>query len=138
MRAQGVDRARVVVEHHRVVGERRPRESQARFRRRVDALVRGVVRDEHDQRVEPEVALRAPRELDVAPVRRVERAAVETDQQRLRKLELLVADLDGRAVLGAGRRSARSSSSSDGGVPSTRKPSSVRSSRQPRAFGWGR
>ena len=91
-------------------------------------------------RSSPSCALR-PRER----ARRGRGAAGRTHRRRGRgritasgKLELLLADLDGRARLRAGcAQGALELLGSGGGVPSTRKPRSVRRSRHGRAFGCG-
>ena len=70
-----------VVEHDLVVRERRAGEPQAHVGgRRRRACGRGRPTTRTTSAVEPELLLRAARELDVAAVRRVERAAVEADQ----------------------------------------------------------
>ena len=104
----------------------------------VDVLVaRGRPRRARPAASSPSSAFALPRRA-----RRARCAAGRTRRRRARsrvsELERLVADLDRRAAPCApASRSARSSSSSDGGVPTTRKPSSVRKRRHGRAFGCG-
>ncbi len=117
MRSERVDRARVLVEHDLVVRERRARHGEAFVRRRCNVLVTRRCRDEHDEPVDTEDLLRPPGELDVPAVRRVERAAVQRGHASSNSSSP-ISTLTPRFAPAA--LSARSSSSSDGGVPSTR------------------
>ena len=136
MGAQRVDGARVLVEDDLLVGERRAREVEARRRGSLDALVAGVGGDEHEQPLQAELALRSLRQLDVAVVRGIEGAAEETDHGASSKVSSPTSI--SAPVRAPAARSARSSSSSLGGVPTTRNPVSVRKSRHVRARGSGR
>ena len=126
----------MLVEHDRVVGERSARQLERERSAGVSTdLCPGRAETSTIDRREPELVLRAPRELDMPAVRRVERAAEEPDAHASSSSSSptsTIAPLRAPAAF-----SARSSSSSDGGVPSTRKPPSVRSSRHARAFGSG-
>ena len=99
--AEQVDRARVRVEPHVVVGERRPRELEPVSAGASTLLVARRRGDEHDEPRQAEVLLRRPRDRDVADVRRIERAAEEAAPAS-RPLEHLVADLDLVAFARAG------------------------------------
>ena len=120
-----------------VVRERGPGELEADVRRRRDRACARVGRDEHEQLVEAELALRRAGERDVAVVRRVERAAEEPDHRS--ELELLVADLDLGAVASRRRRGARARAPRRAAA-CRRRGSRARcaAERQPRAFGCGR
>ena len=134
--AEELHGARVLVEEHLLVGERRPCECEPNIRRRVDALVPGIRRDEDDEARDAQLLLRAPREGDVA-----RDAAGRTSRRRGRPHASSNSSSPTSTVVPSfapAARRTRSSSSSDGGVPSTRNPPSVRRSRQPRAFGCGR
>ena len=81
-----VDRSRVRVELDagvRDIREREPRELEAGLGRRRRLLVAGIGDDEDEKRLEPVVLARRSRELDVADVRGIERAA-EDPEARLR------------------------------------------------------
>ena len=81
MRPQRVDRARVCVEKDLVGRERGPGQTKPYVGRRIDVLVAGVGDDEHNEPVEPELGLRAPCQLHVSAVRRVEGAAEDPDHE---------------------------------------------------------
>ena len=142
MRAQRVDRARVRVEQDVVGRERGLGQPEPHVGRRIDVLVAGIGNDEHDEPIEPELGLRATRQLDMSTVRRVERTAEEPQHGPRRPHQASSNSSSPISTVAPSfapaARSARSSSSSVGGVPRTRNPSSVRSRRQPRTFGCGR
>ena len=81
-RLERVDRARERVEAHLGLVERREgelREKQPHARSGADLLVPRILDDPDEQPVEREVLDATPRELDMADVRRVERAAEDAD-----------------------------------------------------------
>ena len=125
-----------VVEQDFVVRKRSPCELETHVGWSVDVFVAGIGGDEDDEPVEAELGLGAPCELDMAAMGRVERTAEQPQHQASSNSSSPISTVAPSFAPAA--RNARSSSSSEGGVPSTRKPSSVRSRRQPRAFGCGR
>ena len=136
VRTQRLDGARMVVDQDLVVRECSPCQFEAHSGWSVDVFVAGISGDEHDEPVETELGLRAPCELDMTAMGRVERTAEQPQHQASSNSSSPISTVAPSFAPAA--RNARSSSSSEGGVPSTRKPSSVRSRRQPRAFGCGR
>ena len=97
--AEQVDRARIRIEAHLVVGERGARELETDVRRQIDVLVPGTLGDEHGQPRKLEALLRRARERDVTVVRWIERAA----EAGLLPFERLLSDLDLVALARAGR-----------------------------------
>ena len=124
------------IEHDLVVGEGGARQLQTDLGGRLHVLVARIGGDEHEQALEPELLLRAARQLDVAEMRWVERAAVQAERQASSNSSSPTSTV--APCFAPAAFKARSSSSSDGGVPRTRKPPSVRRSRHCRAFGCGR
>ena len=73
--AEQVDRTRVGIEPHVVIGERRACELEPRHRRQMDVLVTGALGHEHLEAGKFEPLFRRARDGDVAGVRRIEGAA---------------------------------------------------------------
>ena len=134
LRTEQVDRARIRVEAHVVVGERCARELEPHVGREVDVLVAGPLRHEHDEAREREALLRAFGERDVARMRRVERAA---EQAYCHSSVSSPISTSSPSRAPAALRIA-SSSCPSGGRPVTRKPRSVRKTRYARSSGCGR
>src|SRR6478672_2836287 len=115
---QRVDRTAVPVEDDLVLRERGLRQLEAGRGGGLHPLVPRSGRDEDDDVIEAERVLRAPHELHVAAVRRVERAPEEPHghaSSNSSSPSSTVAPFRAPAAL-----SARSSSSSEGGPPTTR------------------
>ena len=125
----------MVVEHDLALRERGPRELEPRLGLGVDLLVARVGDDAPRPRLEPELPLGRVGERDVADVRRVERPAEQAGHSSTSVSSPTSTSLPVRAPAA---RSAASSSSVAAGVPSTRKPRSVRRIRKAGARGCGR
>ena len=119
-----------------LAGKGRPDERQPLGCRRLDGLVRRVRGDQNHRLVEAECLACRVQQRNVPEVRRVERPAEEPDHGTNWNESSPTSTAAPRRAPAS--RSARSSSSSLGGVPTTRKPSSVRSRLHGRAFGSGR
>ena len=135
-RLERVDRPRERVERDLGLLERRKRqlgEEEPDLRSGADVLVARILDDPHEQPVEVESLDAAPCELDVAQVRRVERAAEDADAHSHSSSSSPISTSTPRRM--PAPRSASSSSSSLGTAPTTRKPRSVRRIRNDRRAG---
>ena len=132
-----VDRARIGVERHLCLadrGERELGEPEPDRRVRLDLLVTWIGDDTDEQPIEAEALDRLFGERDVAVVRRVEGTAQDPDTTHCQittspPISTSEPDLTPASL------SASSSSSPSGGVPTTRKPWPVRSTRYRRRSG---
>ena len=121
---QQVDGALVGIELDLVIGERGPRELQARLGAELDLLVPRIHRDQNRELVEIEVPPGCVGERDVPVVRRVEGAAEQSGHWTSRTSPSTSTSSPLRAP--AAFSAAASSSSSSGTSPEIRKPLSVR------------
>ncbi len=132
--AEEIDRPRIRIEPHVFVGKSSARKLEPRLRRQPDVLMARRGGHKHDELRNREVLLRRPRQLDMADMRRVERAAEEAYPHSSVSSPTSTSS-PSRAP--AALRIA-SSCAGSGGRPVMRKPLSVRKTRNPRRAGCGR
>ena len=128
----------VVVEPHlraRYGPERQVRERETVLRRGNGRLVAGALRDEHQHPVHAEAPQGAFGERDVTDMGRVERPAEDRRRQSVTVSSPISTSAPGFAPTA---RRASSSTGRSGGVPTTRKPRSVRKMRYARPSACGR
>ena len=126
----------MVVELDPLARERGAGQLEPQRRRRLDLLVPRIGRDDHDRLLQAERGTRSAEQRDMTEVWRIERAAEDPGHGMNWNDSSPSWTFTPRRAPAS--RSARSSSSSLGGVPTTRKPSSVRIRLHGRAFGSGR